>query len=94
MPAILKSSVYLALILVVSRPRVARSACDRNGEYAGRLGAGLLGQSVTVGVDDSVDAVADPEFGQDMGDMRLHGLFSDEQDSGDLGVAQSVGEEE
>jgi hypothetical protein len=50
-------------------------------------------QSVPVGVDDRLDAVAQAEFGEDARDEGLDGLGADDQGGGDLAVGPAVGDE-
>ena len=46
-----------------------------------------------VGEDDGLDAVAEREFLEDVGDVGLHGRLADEERPGDLAVGESAGDE-
>ena len=69
-----------------SFPLVVRGARPRLPPCPG--GSGLLGgdQPGVVGEDDCLDAVAEPEFAQQAGDVAFHGGLADVQAPGQLGV--------
>jgi hypothetical protein len=53
-----------------------------------------LDESVFVGVDDGLDAVAEAEFGEDVGDVGFDGGVAEDELLGDFGVGVSSCEQE
>lgn len=53
----------------------------------------MLGQSVLVGADDCLGAVAGVDLGEEVVDVALDGAFGDDESLGDLAVGKTGGDE-